>query len=204
MALHFTGGRAISVNSGSDRTALWGEGLQLLKAHPLFGVGLGRMGDFTDSHLTAHNSVVVCAVELGLVGLYFWSLFLLSTVRSALAVASPAKISEAEPVISEEGLLPQATGKMEVIDRGEVKGLGSLVVLSLTGFFVTGWFLSRPYVPTFFLLGGIAEVVFEMALQKGMVAPRMRLARLLPYTGGLAISLVLLMYVMLRVTNLLH
>ena len=42
MALHFTGGRQISAESGSDRTALWGEGLEILKAHPLFGVGFGN------------------------------------------------------------------------------------------------------------------------------------------------------------------
>ena len=67
MALHFTGGRDISANAGEDRTALWGEGLQILKSHPLFGVGLGSMSDYTDSHHTAHNSVVVCAAELGLI-----------------------------------------------------------------------------------------------------------------------------------------
>ena len=37
-----------------------------------------------------------------------------------------------------------------------------------------------------------------------MIAPRMRLARVLPYSGILAISLILLMYIMLRVVNLMH
>jgi hypothetical protein len=40
-------------------------------------------------------------------------------------------------------------------------------VLSFTGFLVAGWFLSRTYVMTFFLLGGMVEVVYEMALQRG-------------------------------------
>jgi hypothetical protein len=57
---------------------------------------------------------------------------------------------------------------------------------------------------TLFLLGGIAEVVYEMALQRGMIAPRLRLARALYYAGAFTISLVLLMYVMLRTLNLMR
>jgi hypothetical protein len=202
MALHFTGGRAISVNAGEDRTVLWGESLQLLKSHPLFGVGAGNLPDYLGH--TAHNSVAVCAAELGMFGLFFWCLFLFPTMRDALALASPARVSEAEPVEPEEEHLPLPARKMEVIDKAEVNHLGRLMVLSLTGFLVAGWFLSRAFIMTFFLLGGMVEVVYEMALQRGMIAPRLPLARVIPYAVGLAISLVLLMYIMLRVTNLMH
>lgn len=204
MALHFTGGRDISAESGSDRTALWSEGLELLKSHPLFGVGIGQMQEYTSEHLTAHNTVVVCAVELGLTGLYFWSLFLFASLRDSLAVASLPKVGEAVPIVSEGEPSPQGTGELEAIDRAEVKRMGRLVVLSFTGFLVAGWFLSRAYVMTFFLLGGIAEVVYEMALQRGMIAPRLPKARVLSYSGIFAISLVLLMYILLRLTNLMH
>jgi hypothetical protein len=202
MALHFTGGRDISASAGEDRTALWGESLQLLKSHPLFGVGFGNLGDYLGH--TAHNSVAVCAAELGMFGLYFWSLFLFPTMRAALAIASPAKVSEGEPIVAEEGLFPQATRKIEAVDKAEINSLGRLVVLSLIGFLVAGWFLSRAFVMTLFLLGGMAEVVYQMALQRGMIAPRLRLARALPYAGVFAISLVLLMYIMLRILNLMH
>ena len=37
----------------------------MLKSHPLFGVGFGNFADYSDH--TAHNSIVVCAAELGLV-----------------------------------------------------------------------------------------------------------------------------------------
>jgi hypothetical protein len=204
MALNFTGGRDISAEAGADRTELWSTGLQLLKTHPLFGVGLDNITDYTDSHHTAHNSVVVCAAELGMVGLYFWCLFLFSSVKDALAVASPAKVSEAEPMPCEESVLPKATRRNEAIDKAEINSLGRLLVLSFTGFLVAGWFLSRAYVMTFFLLGGMVEVVYEMALQRGMIAPRLRLTRVLLYTCGLAISLVLLVYIMLRITNLMR
>jgi len=204
MALNFTGGREISAQSGEDRTILWGEGLQILKAHPLFGVGLGKMPDYTEEYKTAHNSLVVCAAELGLFGLYFWSMFLLSTVRDALVTASPGKVSEGEPIIAKEGPFPQVSRKIEEVDKAEVNRLGRLLVLSLIGFLVAGWFLSRAFAMTFFLLGGVAEVVYEMALRRGMIAPRLPLARVLPYAGGLAISLILVMYFMLRIVNLTH
>jgi hypothetical protein len=205
MALHFTGGREISAQSGSDRTALWSSGLQMLKSHPLFGVGLGSFADNCDGcgH-TAHNSVMVCAAELGLFGLYFWCLFLFPTIRDALAIASRVKVSEAGPMEPVKEKFPLSTRKIEAIDKAEVNRLGRLLVLSLTGFLVAGWFLSRAYVMTFFLLGGMVEVVFEMALRRGMIAPRLSLSRVLLFSGVLAISLVLLMYIMLRITNLMH
>jgi hypothetical protein len=205
MSLNFTGGRDISASAGSDRTALWRSGMEMLKSHPLFGVGLGKFIDNCDGcGLTAHNSLVICAAELGLFGLIFWCLFLLSSVRDALIIASPAKVSEAEPILSEEYLFPMATRKIEVVDKAEVNRLGRLLVLSFTGFLVAGWFLSRTYVMTFFLLGGMVEVVYEMALQRGMIVPRLRMARAFPYSAGLAVLLVLLMYIMLRITNLMH
>jgi len=203
MALHFTGGREISVDAGENRTALWGAGLQLLKSHPLFGVGAGSMPDYAGQ--TAHNSVVVCAAELGLFGLYFWAMYLLATVRDALATASPAKVSEGEPiVVEEERPFPQETQKNETFDKTEISRLGRLMILSLIGFLVTGWFLSRAFAITFFLLGGMIEVVFEMALSRGMIAPRWPLKRLLPYAGVLAVGLVLLMYVSLLIMNRIH
>ncbi len=204
MALHFTGGRDISAESGSDRTSLWGQSLELLKAHPLFGVGFNQMADYTDTHHTAHNSVAVCAAELGAFGLYFWSLFLLPTLRDALAIASPAQVSEGKPVEREKELFPAAAIKEESIDPAEIIRLGRLLVLSLFGFLAAGWFLSRAFVVTLFMLGGMVEVVFEMALQRGMIAPRMRFARVARNAGFLAFALILMMYLLLRTVNLMH
>ncbi len=202
MALHFTGGRAISTSAGEDRTALWGESLQLLKSHPLFGVGYGQLPDLLGH--TAHNSVAVCASETGMFGLFFWCLFLFPTVRDILTIASPGKVDEGRRTEPEEELFPRAQAKIDSLDKAEVNHMGRLLVLSFTGFLVAGWFLSRAFVLTFFLLGGMAEVVFEMALRQGMVAPRMRLERVLPYTGILSVALIALMYVMLRIVNLTH
>jgi len=200
-ALNYTGGRDISVESGAGRLDLWGDGLDLLKSHPLFGVGFNGMGDYTGGH-TAHNSLVVCAAELGLFGLYFWSLFLFPTLRDVLVIASPDKVSEAGPIVVEQAPPWQLTEKLDTVDRDEICRLGRLMLLSLTGFLVAGWFLSRAFVMTLFLLGGMGEVVFEMALRQGMVSPRLPPARVLRFAGVLAISMLVLMYIMLRITNL--
>jgi hypothetical protein len=201
-ALHFTGGREISASAGDDRTVLWGETLQLFKSHPLFGVGFGRLPDYLG--LTAHNSVAVCAGELGFFGLFFWSLFLFPTLRDCLALASPEKVSDGKPIVGEAELFSRPARTIEVIDKAEVNHLGSLLILSISGFLLTGWFLSRAFVMTLFLLGGMIEVVYGMALDRGMVAPRLRLAQALPHAGVLATSLLLVIYMMLRTVNLMH
>lgn len=201
-ALHFTGGRDISASSGSGRTGLWGDGLELVKSHPLFGVGFGQFSDACDCGHTAHNSVVVCAAELGFFGLYFWSLFLLPTLRDAIAISTPAKVTDGAPMVAEEGMYPDPGGGVRAIDKAEINHLGRLALLSLTGFLAAGWFLSRAFVMTLFMIGGMAEVVYEMALTRGMIAPRMRMKRVLPYAGVLAVSLVVLMYIMVRILNL--
>lgn len=204
MALHFTGGRAISAESGSDRTTLWGESLGILKSHPVFGVGMNQMPEYTDSHHTAHNSLAVCAAELGAFGLYFWSLFLFPTLRNALAIASPTQVAEGVPIEGEKELFPSAAAKAEILDPEEINRLGRLLVLSLTGFLVAGWFLSRAFVVTLFMLGGMVEAVYEMALRGGMIAPRMQFARVARFAALLAFMLVLMMYLLLRTVNLTH
>jgi hypothetical protein len=65
-------------------------------------------------------------------------------------------------------------------------------------------FLSRAFVMTFFLLGGMAEVVFQMALDRGMIAPRLPFGKSAVYSGILSLLLVPGMYVIVRILNLGH
>lgn len=201
-AMNFTGGRDISIDAGSDRTALWGGGMEALKSHPLFGVGFGGLPDFMGQ--TAHNSIVVCAAELGLFGLFFWSLFLFSTLRDALAIASPVQSQETETIGPRDPLIPYTQRMANDLSQEEIVRFARLIVLSLTGFLVAGFFLSRAFVMTFFLLGGMEAVVYEKALQRGTISARWPLVRLLPYAGGFAIAMVLVVYLTLRVTNFMH
>jgi hypothetical protein len=198
-ALHFTGGREISAASGASRTELWGDSLQLLRSHPIFGIGIGGLADALG--LTAHNSILVCAAELGLFGLYFWSLFLLSTVRDALTTAKSQGSTPEESTVVSNDLFPMPEASIEEIDSVEINRLGRLMVLALTGFLAAGLFLSRAFVMTLFILGGMTEVVYQMALKRRMIVPRMRLSRVLPNAGILAIFLIIAMYVAVRLLN---
>lgn len=202
-ALHFAGGREISTSAGEDRTALWGEGLQLLKTHPLFGVGFGDMPEYTG--LTAHNTIVVCAAELGLFGLYFWSMFLFPSLKDAVTLASDREVKEGVPIQVPKAP-PYAPVAMQPapLDKEEINRLGRIMVLSFTGFLVAGWFLSRAYVLTLFLLGGMTEALYQMALQREMVPQRMGLPKVLRYSGIMAVGLVILMWIVLRIVNLTH
>jgi hypothetical protein len=202
MALHLTGGRDISADAGADRTALWGDGLGLLKMHPFFGAGFNQMADIIGK--TAHNSVIVCAAELGAFGLFCWSLFLLPTVRDAMAVASPTGLTDAAPLPVDESPYAYAAIRTEKLDKTAIGDMGRLIFFSLVGFLICAMFLSRAFVMTFFLLGGMAEVVFEMALDRGMIAPRLPFRKAVLYSSILALLLVPGMYVIVRILNLSH
>ena len=200
-ATNFTGGRDISAAAGEDRTALWGNGLELLRSHPLFGVGFGNMPDYVGQ--TAHNSIVVCAAELGLCGLFFWSMFLVPSLKDSAAVAFQKPL-EKERAVSSGTSYPLGPPKLNTPDEGEIASFARLLVLSFTGFLVTGWFLSRAYVLTLFLLGGFTETLFDMARERGMVLSRLPLGRVLKYSGLMTVGMIVLMYILLRIVNLTH
>lgn len=197
---NFTGGRGVSVDAGSDRIALWGGGLGLLKTHPLFGVGYSRLPDYLG--LTAHNSIVACVAELGFFGFFFWCMFLYPTLRDSIAVATPANVNEPVPVPPKEERFPRPVVKRDDIDKAEMNRLGELTLLSLTGFLVAGFFLSRGLVLTFFLLGGITESIYQMALQRGMISPRARFGRIVLWAGVLTLALPTAVEIIIRVAML--
>jgi len=71
LALGALGDRAGGESSTMERTECWWVGLHLAYASPLFGVGSGQ---FTEHHyLTAHNSYILSAAELGLPGMLLWT-----------------------------------------------------------------------------------------------------------------------------------
>jgi O-antigen ligase len=60
----------------TGRIQLWGEGVNLLLRHPLFGTGLGGWFALTSNELSLHNTYLHVAVELGLVGLIVYLAFI--------------------------------------------------------------------------------------------------------------------------------
>ena len=255
-ALSWSGGRDISVESGADRMDAWSVGLELIKSHPIFGVGYRRFTEY--NNITAHNTIVVCAAELGFIGFFFWVLFVLSSVRESLLPRRQKSSRVREESIAEESIAPsyaefplryagasdvhpnafmrispsplgqaESTGATESIGDAEsttdkteplagfaesappreseaaVRQMAWIMVLCFTGFFVAGWFLSRAYVMWLFVYGGMAHVVYRMAVDRGIAPPPITFPRLLKLAFYASLGLLLFVYIILRLRNLL-
>jgi putative inorganic carbon (hco3(-)) transporter len=68
---------AADEESAAGRWDAWFEGFEMLKSHPLFGIGKGLFADHNG--LTAHNSFVLSFAETGLIGYFFWFSILVLT-----------------------------------------------------------------------------------------------------------------------------
>jgi len=212
MAIGWTGGRDISVEAGEGRMDAWAEGLKLIQSHPIFGVGYNRFTEFY--FITAHNTIVVCAAELGILGFFFWVLFVVPSYANSWKVANSinqtnsqalrADTNEPSPRPDVYTVEPPVMSSETVpnFNHAEVARVGQIVFLSLTAFLVAGWFISRSYVMTLFIIGGFAQVVFKMALANGIVEERMSWNKLLKLTSATTVSLLILVYIILRVSNL--
>jgi putative inorganic carbon (HCO3(-)) transporter len=142
MTLDFAG-RSLSVEldeSASERLLAWTEGLEMLKTEPLLGVGYGQ---FIDHHtLTAHNSLVLCFAETGLIGCFFWVGLLAVTLLELHRLKT----------------LP-GDHPFDAAARRWAQGLQ----LSLIGFLTGAFFLSRTFVPTLYLVLGLAAALAAIA-----------------------------------------
>jgi hypothetical protein len=147
LVLGFAQGRAMSLDeSAMGRADAWSEGLQMLKASPIWGIGFGF---FTEHHnLVAHNSFVHCFAELGLVGYFLWLNLLALTLGQLVAMGR----TEPDPE-DEEGIA--------------LVGWSHAVLVSLVGFLTGALFLSRTYGVMLFLLLGLATAVTDVARRLG-------------------------------------
>jgi hypothetical protein len=145
------GGRSLSIQpdeSASDRIVAWTEGLEMLKAQPILGVGYGQFSDYHT--LTAHNSLVLCFAETGLVGCFLWVGLLVVTL---LELHRLKNLPGDEP--------------FDELSRQSAEGLQ----LALTGFMTAAFFLSRTFVPTLYLIVGLAAALAAIARSAGRSIP---------------------------------
>jgi O-antigen ligase len=241
-AVGWSGGRDISMGAGEDRLELWALGLQLIKVHPLFGIGVDRFGEY--GGLTAHNSVVVCAAETGLFGFYFWVLFIFSTIRSGVLLSGksiitarstpsniypwnvlPAPGTSENDVTVPEGLTgytgfssaklnssvevdtgPRPDGRFEVestlLPDEEISAMARILIYAIGGMLTAGWFLSRAYSPWLFMYCGMVYAVTRMARGGSLNSKLDPLSFLFRWSAITAISLLALVYAILRFKGL--
>ncbi|QNI36583.1 O-antigen ligase family protein [Edaphobacter albus] len=247
--VNWSGGRDVSVEAGAGRMEAWAVGLDLIKAHPIFGVGFGRFGEYF--FITAHNTIVVCAAELGMFGLFWWVMFVLPTIRDAMVCSQGKKLKPVEEdsfsydraygvqqgssaplrrepaeyaaremsaptALTIEADLPGrysipagvplhlATADEEdpKLPPEEVRRISHLMLTSIVGYFVAGWFLSRAYIMTLFIYGGMAQVIYRMALAQDLAPPRMKPLKIVQYAAIGSVGLIFVVYIMLRLQHL--
>lgn len=178
--------------SAVGRIEAWYEGFQMLIHHPIFGVGMNRFTEYND--LTAHNSYVLIAAELGLVGYILWISFILLTFTMLFQIAfynnnfiynklAPTETNSFSPEILEEIALAKVS------------------FFSLIGFMVTAFFLSRCYAFVVFIYAGIAISGYYRALVLMPELSPVELGKLVPKFIFLSLVSITCLYFVVRILN---
>jgi O-antigen ligase len=127
------GGRSGAESSTVERLECWWTGLHLVVASPGFGVGSGQ---FTEHHyLTAHNSFILAAAELGLPGMLLWT----SIIYVSTKIAVQALRANVAPVARTWALA---------------------LLASLAGLVVGSFFLSYAYKDVLWIYVGLTGVLY--------------------------------------------
>jgi O-antigen ligase len=139
----FTGGREVSIGGGIDRLDIWSEGLGMFKSSPIWGVGYNGFAE--NFEFTAHNSFLLCAVELGLIGFFLWMGLLLVSLWQLRRVAGSDLTGDSDP---------------------ELRSWANAVLFSLVAFLIPGFFLSETYAPMLYLLLGMSAAIAQLEFQR--------------------------------------
>jgi O-antigen ligase len=215
-ALGFSGGRDVSVSAGSERIDLWGLGLQMFRSSPLWGVGYGMFTNHT--HLTAHNSYALCLAEVGAIGYTLWLAAVVITLlqlNSMLKVPQKSRKEEDSEVLTlaaEQALSFEMAGgddsptpeesEKQKNDEERVRHWAQVLRMSLLGFLVTAWFLSRTYTITLYVLLGMT-VVLTGFLKDAPEESRWRRRNWIPITAAAEFATILAIYLIVRFQDLL-
>lgn len=151
VAVQFMSSRMADIEVGEEsamgRVEAWYEGLHMLAGNPVFGVGTGM---FTEYHyLTAHNSFVLVLAENGLFGFTIWLAF----VGYCFMMMHRIVRHDPEFVVGEED---------EALIWQQEQRVAFTLLVSLSGFFTTAFFLSRSYVILLYLLAALVVANFSL------------------------------------------
>jgi hypothetical protein len=190
----------------------------------LFGVGIGG---FTDAFgITAHNSVVICAAEIGVVGLFFWVLLLFTTIRGGILLGETGVVKKTRSEDEESALPPwmrlktQEPGAEEAqapvpsagtplsgfpaaeMTHGDIREMARILIVSLTGFLTAGWFLSRALSLWLFMYCGMMYAVLRMGAERGLVPEKDTPAFQARWTAIITCGLLIVVSLIVRVRYL--
>jgi len=155
--------------SAHGRVEAWYEGMQMLQANPVFGVGFGLFGDHNP--LTAHNSYILVLAELGIPGYFLWFTFFGSCiVMMYLLQKSRKKVKPAWQILTENRLQGKTDTLMFTIEKElpgkqepapEDQAIARALFLSFVGLAAASFFLSRSYSLQLLLLCGMAVAHYQ-------------------------------------------
>ncbi len=132
----------VSEASALGRVDSWYEGLQMFISNPIFGIGADGYSDLHS--LTAHNSFVLVLAETGIVGFTVWLAFVGYGFRMMLAVLR-----------LREGVPDGSSNAAALRDWQQDRAITLALLMSMGGFFVAAFFLSRSYVVILYLLAAL-------------------------------------------------
>lgn len=155
--------------SASGRVYAWIDGLIILKAHPILGVGFNK---FMLYHSRAsHSAFIQCMAELGLVGYFFWLALIYTCFKDLITV--------------EKQLPGTDLAKYAIITQ-----------VAMVGFLCSAYFLSQAYNPVIYILFAISTVIADLSRGKIHLSPRLLTIRdvivILAIEGGSILSYKLL------------
>jgi O-antigen ligase len=130
--------------SSQERFELLYQGLTLIKEHPLLGVGVFQFADRVDSslHLTAHNSYVLAASEIGFPGFFAWLGIVWMSLKIPIGALKNRLLSE------------------------ELRSVAQALLVSFCGIAVGIFFLSFTYKQILFVWFGLSGALYRIAQQE--------------------------------------
>ncbi len=142
------GGRAgeEADSSSLERVDLLYEGMDMIREYRVLGVGVSQFTDHAFGAMTAHNSYVLAAAELGLPGCLLWSMLVYSSVKIPWAIAS-------RPLASPGALDPR------------FRPLARALFVAFAGILVGVFFLSFCYKAVLFVYFGLSGALFVAVKQ---------------------------------------
>ncbi|SEJ02815.1 O-antigen ligase family protein [Frateuria terrea] len=168
--------------SASGRVDAWYEGFQMFFSHPVFGVGADNFTDY--NHLTAHNSLVLVLAETGFVGFTLWLGFVGYCFLMMLTV------------LRHQPELPDASA---TATWNTERAIAMTLLLSLSGWLATAFFLSRSYTVVLYLLTALVVAAYANTRRQFSSLPGFDLGRDWVRLAGIAAMTVVGLYVVVRV-----
>jgi O-antigen ligase len=144
-----------NMHQQTGRMKVWENGLKMVAAHPLMGVGISGFNvahaDFsgTNINISPHNSFLQIAAELGLPGFLLFVAIIFTSIFAARRVRR----------LSKGGLVPQ-----------ELWWLSAAIEVSFIGFIISASFLTHAYSPILCFLTGISASLVAR-YQASRIAP---------------------------------